>query len=144
MELVDYEPMNDDLVPERTNNDNTVTVDDGDNVNNKYVDELECFLQDNLSNKKYRTAQTLMINATEGQVQICSSHLIFKTAHKLVKPYKIRNVEIDDAKKGLMISHHHYQAIFAVMQTEMLFLRFMLACRSFYLDRLYLLTRLLS
>ena len=99
MELVDYEPMDDDLVPERTNNDNTVTVDDGDNVNNKYVDELACFLQDNLSSKKYRTAQTLMINATEGQVKMRSSHLIFKTVHKLVKPYKIRNVEFDDAKK---------------------------------------------
>ena len=38
---MDYKPRDDDLVPERINED-TVTVDDDENVN-KYVDELECF-----------------------------------------------------------------------------------------------------
>ena len=96
VESVDYVPRDDDFVPERTD-EGQATL-DGDDENNKYVDELESFLQENLSNKKYRTAQTLMTNATDGMVQMRSSHLIFKSAQELVKTYKIRNVEFDDAK----------------------------------------------
>ena len=96
VESVDYVPRDDDFVPERTD-EGPATL-DGDDENSKYVDELESFLQENLSNKKYRTAQTLMTNATDGMVQMRSSHLIFKSAQELVKTYKIRNVEFDDAK----------------------------------------------
>ena len=39
-----------------------------------------------------------MTNASNGQVQMQSCHLILNTAQDLVKTYKIRNMEFDVAK----------------------------------------------
>ena len=56
-----------------------------------YKKEIEQFLSDNLSTKKFQKATTMLEKVTDGDIKMQSKYHLYKPAKELVTDYKIYN-----------------------------------------------------
>ena len=79
LNVVDYVPSEDNNTSE---SNNYMT-----SVSNQSRQHLETFFQEHLANKKYNSAQKLLCNASDGDIKMRSSYLIYKMPCEHVKGY---------------------------------------------------------